>query len=195
MPTFVHYRARDGEWRYYLTNHQGSITGGTDTTGHRTESYGYGPYGEYSYGSGGGTDLIHWRYTGEWLDGTTVTGDGYYKIGLRYYDDTLGRWTQTDPAERTINPLQPAEAQPYNYTGCNPTNQTDPTGAISYSCARDLFGVVGGFTAAQYSIYTAGAAVAAGATGGAVLVPAGFAFLGILLFAAAGGSASESCGW
>ena len=137
MPTFVHYRARDGEWRYYLTNHQGSITGGTDTTGHRTESYGYGPYGEYTYGSGGGTDLIHWRYTGEWLDGTSVTGDGYYKIGLRYYDDTLGRWTQTDPAERATNPLQPAEAQPYNYAGCNPTNQTDPTGAISIECIGD----------------------------------------------------------
>lgn len=87
------YRAKDNTWRYYLTNHQGSVIGGTDTTGDRSESYGYGPYGEYSYGSGGGTDLIHWRYTGEWLDGDSVSGNGYYKIGLRYYDDTLGRWT------------------------------------------------------------------------------------------------------
>lgn len=141
------YRAKDNTWRYYLTNHQGSITGGTDAAGDRTESYGYGPYGEYTYGSGGGTDLIHWRYAGEWLDGDSVAGNGYYKIGLRYYDDSLGRWTQTDPAERAINPMQPAEAQPYNYSGCNPTNQTDPTGAVSVACAASILGLVGGFTA------------------------------------------------
>jgi RHS repeat-associated protein len=145
------YRAKDNTWRYYLTNHQGSITGGTDTTGHRTESYGYGPYGEYTYGSGGGTDLIHWRYTGEWLDGTSVTGDGYYKIGLRYYDDTLGRWTQTDPAERATNPLQPAEAQPYNYSGCNPVNQTDPTGACSTPWA--VIGTLGGLGSLGFGGY------------------------------------------
>ena len=86
------YRAQDDEWRYYLSKRQGSVTGGTDEGGGRTESYGYGPYGEYSYGSGGGTDLSHWRYTGEWLDGDSLTGNGYYKIGLSYCDDSLGRW-------------------------------------------------------------------------------------------------------
>lgn len=128
----------NGDWRYYLTDHLGSVIGGTDQNGSRTESYGYGAYGEYQYGSGGGTDLIYWRYTGAWLDGNSVTGNGFYKIGLRYYDDQIGRWGQTDPLERVINPTQPAEAQPYNYSGCNPTNQTDPTGAISTSCAVNI---------------------------------------------------------
>ncbi|UJH70182.1 RHS repeat-associated core domain-containing protein [Ornithinimicrobium sp. INDO-MA30-4] len=130
----------NGDWRYYLTDHLGSVIGGTDQNGSRTESYGYGAYGEYQYGTGGGTDLIHWRYTGAWLDGNSVTGNGFYKMGLRYYDDQTGRWGQTDPLERVINPTQPAEAQPYNYSGCNPTNQTDPTGAISQGCGLAIAG-------------------------------------------------------
>lgn len=165
------YRAIDDTWRYYLTNHQGSIIGGTDDDGDRTESYGYGAYGEYTYGTGGGTDLIHWRYTGQWLDGDSVSGNGYYKIGLRYYDDTLGRWTQTDPVERATNPLQPAEAQPYNYAGCNPTNQTDPTGAVSLDCmlgVTDLTVAV----ASRISIYIGLAAAPPAAAVAALLVVA-----------------------
>lgn len=147
-------RTRIGGWMFttslvgvtsstQATNHQGSIVGGTDSAGWQTESYGYGPYGEYQYGSGGGTDLIHWRYTGEWLDGTSVSGNGFDKIGLRYDDDMQGRWTQTDPAERVVNPMQPSEAQPYNYAGCNPTNLTDPTGAASQllGCAAGYIGI------------------------------------------------------
>lgn len=134
-------RRPDGETLYYLSDRLGSIVGATDTDGHRAADYGYDPYGEYTYGSGGGENLIHWRYTGAWLDGDSVTGNGFYKIGLRYYDNQHGRWTQTDPLERVINPTQPAEAQPYNYAGCNPTNQTDPTGAFSWGCLGTSVGV------------------------------------------------------
>ena len=152
-------------WRYYLTNHQGSITGATNEAGTRTESYGYGPYGEYQYGSGGGTDLIHWRYTGQWQDGTSVAGNGYTKIGLRYLDTTHGRWTQPDPLIRATNPNQPAEATPYTYAGCNPVNQTDPTGACSKT-AEGAFWLMGAgglvlaapATLGATSLYAAGAA-------------------------------------
>lgn len=132
----------DGSWRYYLSDHLGSIVGGTDSDGTRTESYGYDAYGDYTYGSGGGTDLIGFRYTGEWLDGNSVTGNGYYKIGHRNYDSQLGRWTQTDPLHRATNATQPSEANPYNYAGCNPTNQTDPSGAYSWkNCLAAFFGL------------------------------------------------------
>ncbi len=125
-------RGPDGATWYYLTDRLGSITGVTGEDGWQWSGYGYGPYGEYTYGSDAGRHpLIPWRYTGAWLDGTWVTGNGFYKIGLRSYDQRPGRWTQPDPLERVINPTQPAEAQPYNYAGCNPTNQTDPTGATS----------------------------------------------------------------
>lgn len=184
------YRAKDGQWRYYLTNHQGSIVGGTDSAGWQTESYGYGPYGEYQYGSGGGTNLIHWRYTGEWLDGDSVSGNGYYKIGLRYYDDHQGRWTQTDPAERVVNPMQPSEAQPYNYAGCNPTNQTDPTGAMSMwegvatfaggvlACAETGL-LVGGYGAAVGALFPGVGSVAGGVVGGLYGCGAGVIMYGL----------------
>lgn len=177
----------NGDWRYYLTDHLGSVIGGTDQNGSRTESYGYGAYGEYQYGSGGGTDLIYWRYTGAWLDGNSVTGDGFYKIGLRYYDNQIGRWGQTDPLERVINPTQPAEAQPYNYSGCNPTNQTDPTGAsvagVGCAVSTAILGV-------DLSAAAWGYALVAGLNGGATLalslgVSAGAGLLGSLLCSAA----------
>lgn len=107
-----------------------------------------------------------------------MAGNGYYKIGLRYYDDSLGRWTQTDPAERAINPMQPAEAQPYNYSGCNPVNQTDPTGACS-----DVWTFVGGFATlagAKFSVLGFLAGKPALAAGGVALSGAGaFGIVGI----------------
>lgn len=101
-----------------------------------------------------------------------MAGNGYYKIGLRYYDNTLGRWTQTDPAERAINPMQPAEAQPYNYSGCNPTNQTDPTGALS-DCFVSSLGAIAGAIGMEVGILKAGAIVAAGTASGLALAGTG----------------------
>lgn len=75
---------------------------------------------------------MHWRDTGPWQDGTSVTGNGDTKIGLRYYDNRLGRWTQTDPLLRIASPGQLSEFDPYNYVGPNPVSQTDPTGAFSW---------------------------------------------------------------
>ena len=41
-------------------------------------------------------------------------------FGARYYDATLGRWTQQDPSGQ--------DANPYAYAACNPANNVDPTG-------------------------------------------------------------------
>jgi len=76
--------------------------------------------------------LIWQLHTGEYRD-----ANGLYKIGLRYYDPNLGRWTQRDPLIRTLNPTQPSEANPYLYVGASPTNYTDPSGA---AITRDLGG-------------------------------------------------------
>lgn len=40
---------------------------------------------------------------------------GIQHLGLRCDDDMQGRWTQSGPAERVVNPMQPSEAQPYNH--------------------------------------------------------------------------------
>lgn len=104
-------------------------------SGKRVNDYWYTPFGDYAGGdsanASAGVPWVPWRFTGEWFDGVSVDR-GYYKIGLRYYDHAMNRWTQADPVERVVNPMQPAEAQPYTYAGTNPTNQTDPTGAYSW---------------------------------------------------------------
>jgi len=54
-----------------------------------------------------------WQYTGGYLDSET----GLVKLGQRYYDPTLGRFTQLDP-----------KGGGYVYAGDNPTTVVDPTG-------------------------------------------------------------------
>jgi hypothetical protein len=46
------------------------------------------------------------------------------KLGARYYDPTLGRFTQPDPAGQGPNP--------YAYAGDDPANHTDPTGRFDW---------------------------------------------------------------
>ncbi|MFF7365851.1 RHS repeat-associated core domain-containing protein, partial [Streptomyces sp. NPDC008125] len=45
---------------------------------------------------------------------------GLYKMGARYYDPTLGRFTQPDPSGQ--------EANTYLYAAGDPINRTDPGG-------------------------------------------------------------------
>ncbi|MFE1013775.1 RHS repeat-associated core domain-containing protein [Streptomyces sp. NPDC058794] len=61
-------------------------------------------------------------------------------MGHRYYDPTLGRFSQSDPSGQ--------EANPYLYADGDPVNRTDPTGLFSFSDILDtgskIFGVVPG---------------------------------------------------
>ena len=86
---------------------------------------------------------------------------------------------------RLRNPASPAESQPYNYVGCNPTNHTDPTGAFSSDCG---WSVVGGLFGTAALVYTAGPAVASG-------WGAFFWVGGIVFTAYTWQSAIEDCGW
>jgi hypothetical protein len=52
-----------------------------------------------------------------------------YKFGTRYYDSTLGRWTQQDPVGGSLGDLNSANR--YTYAGDDPVNMVDPSGAIS----------------------------------------------------------------
>ncbi|MYW05946.1 RHS repeat-associated core domain-containing protein, partial [Streptomyces sp. SID3343] len=62
------------------------------------------------------------RYTSTYLDPT-----GLYKTGARYYDPSVGRFTQTDPAGK--------EANGYAYAAGDPINRADPTGTWSLKSA------------------------------------------------------------
>jgi RHS repeat-associated protein len=63
-----------------------------------------------------------WRYAGQYQD----TSTGLYKMGARYYQPELGRWSQQDPSGQ--------EANAYLYVGANPINFIDPSGLLS-KCA------------------------------------------------------------
>ncbi|GGX36568.1 hypothetical protein GCM10010383_78380 [Streptomyces lomondensis] len=81
-----------GKSYYYLTDATGNVLGLVDDTGKRTHTYAYGPTG---LPRGTTTEAVSqpYRYTGAYLDPT-----GLYKMGHRYYDPTLGRFTQPDPS-------------------------------------------------------------------------------------------------
>lgn len=149
---------REGSTRaYYLFDGLGSVAAVTDATGSVTNRYSYDPYGTTSETTFAGAMDSPWRYTGEYQDPT-----GLYKIGMRYYQPELGRWTQADPLGQRINPAQPAEAHPYNYVGCNPVNYTDPTGMLVGECFWEYAQLVAAITSLGFSIASTG--LSAGAT-------------------------------
>ncbi|MEU7088101.1 RHS repeat-associated core domain-containing protein [Streptomyces achromogenes] len=112
-----------GSSQYYLTDAQNSVIGLVDTSGKRTATYTYGPYGEPRTNSG---TQQPFRYTSAYLDPT-----GLYKMGARYYDPNLGRFTQPDPSGQ--------EQNPYLYAAGDPVNGTDPTGLSAW----DVLGTAG----------------------------------------------------
>lgn len=75
------------------------MLGLVDDAGKRTHTYAYGPTGLPRTTP---TEAVPqpFRYTGAYLDPT-----GLYKMGARYYDPQLGRFTQPDPSGQEKNPL------------------------------------------------------------------------------------------
>jgi len=56
-----------------------------------------------------------------------------YKFGERYYDPSLGRWTQLDSA-----------GTGYTYANDNPVNEVDPSGKIAANCGTSAVFVSSG---------------------------------------------------
>ncbi|WP_433918423.1 hypothetical protein OIE50_14640 [Streptomyces canus] len=154
-----------GASQYYLTDVQGSVIGLVDASGKRTATYSYGPYGEARTTTGTNQP---YRYTGTYLDPS-----GLYKMGARYYDPQLGRFTQPDPSGK--------ESNPYAYAAGDPVNRTDPSGLLSLGEGLGLAGTVVGLVAL--------APVSAPVAIGAAAVGTGLSVAGSI---ASGNSAGET---
>jgi RHS repeat-associated protein len=110
---------------YYLFDGLGSVVALTNASGSVTNSYTYDPFGVTTETKALLTNVFNpWRYTGQYQDVST----GLYKIGARYYQPELGRWTQPDPSGQ--------DANAYAYVGGNPVNFDDPSGL----CFAGVFG-------------------------------------------------------
>ncbi|MFZ8757737.1 RHS repeat-associated core domain-containing protein [Microbacterium sp. HMH0099] len=138
---------------YYVHDHLGSVVGIMSAGGAYGGGYSYSPYGEArATGTASAVTINPLRYISGFHDGS-----GIYKLGARYYDTSLGRFTQMDPSGQ--------ERNPYAYASCNPVNAKDPGGldAGSVTCGYvglaigTIFGV--GFGLAPIS---AGASVLIG---------------------------------
>ena len=119
--TLLSRRTATGGSYYYLTDHQDSTIALVDASGARLASYAYDPYGATRAIGGGPSGEMNfasdnpYRYTGGYRD----TETGLYKLGARYYDPALGRFTQPDPTGQDPH---------YTYARNNPVNFVDPNG-------------------------------------------------------------------
>lgn len=109
-------------------------------------AYDYDPYGvpTLTADSGGlGTSQNPYTFKAGLQDRTT----GWVKYGQRWYNPTLGRWTQQDTLDA---PLDPANANRYAFAANDPINNSDPTGQFGLAagwgyCFGICFGVsIGG---------------------------------------------------
>ena len=108
------YAENDGEQTYYHFNAHGDVVLLTSENGIKEKSYEYSSFGtEYSPSI---SDDNPFRYCGEYCDTETNT----IYLRARYYDSSLGRFTQEDPIRSSSNW--------YAYCNGNPIRYIDPSG-------------------------------------------------------------------
>ncbi|HEX8095792.1 RHS repeat domain-containing protein [Jatrophihabitans sp.] len=90
--------------------------------------YSFDPYGTATLTTNsGGTGVSEnpYLYGGGLQDRAT----GHLKYGARWYDPVTGTWTQQDTRN---TPLDPSNANRYQYAAGDPINNADPTGTFSW---------------------------------------------------------------
>ena len=157
--------------QHYHLNHLGSVSAITDGGGNVVEYVRYKPYGEARHYTSGGSLISA-------AGANTCSDDGYCHLftnydsepisglqyaGARVYDPELGMFLTHDPARQFANP--------YTYTGWNPINLTDPSGAFIWWIPL-VIGAIAGFSAAAAQTLIQGGslldAMTAGTIGGAI---------------------------
>jgi RHS repeat-associated protein len=108
---------------YYIFDALGSVIALTDGSGAIAASYTYRPYGTTLTASGAQAGVNPFRFASGYFDSAT----GLLKFGTRYYDPSLGRWSQRDSIAGSI--ADPNAMDRYVYAGDSPVNMTDESGA------------------------------------------------------------------
>jgi len=125
----------DGDLVYSRTYHfdgLGSTIALTDENGVTTDTYSYDAWGNATHTSGTTADNPY-QYVGKY---------GYYthwqeptlnllQLGVRYYDPSVGRFTQIDPVKDGLNW--------YGYVRGNPVAKIDPGGLYSWGDAYNMW--------------------------------------------------------
>jgi RHS repeat-associated protein len=113
-------RVPGGGKYYYLFDGQGSVVGLTDSNGNEVNAYDYDPYGVILNETQGQANPF--QYEGGYFESST----GLVKFGTRYYNPSLGRWTQQDPVPGSLG--SPDSLNRYLYAKDDPVNLVDPSG-------------------------------------------------------------------
>ena len=103
------------ETLYMHTDHLGSTTVVTNTSGSVVNRIAYEPYGEIDQNNSTGNDTFRAKFTTKEYDNDA----GLYYFGARYYDPEIQRFTTPDPADQFHSP--------YKYAG-DPMTSVDPDG-------------------------------------------------------------------
>ena len=127
----------NGVLRWLAADHLGSTSITADgVSGARIAELRYKPWGETRY-TWGATPTQR-RFTGQVLD--SVAG-GLYFYNARYYDPSLGRFTQADTI--VPEPGNPQALNRYSYVGNSPVSETDPDGHCWPVCTALIGGAIG----------------------------------------------------
>ncbi|MGA5732040.1 RHS repeat-associated core domain-containing protein [Streptomyces seoulensis] len=167
-------------------DNQGAPSVLVDNSGAKQGRWDYSPTGNARSGNTASVDQP-FDYTGAYLDSS-----GLYKMGARYNDPTLGRFTQPDPSGQ--------EQNTYLYAGGDAINNVDPSGLGFLSSAsgvldnaNDWWGTAAGCVAGISAAADTGAITYAAAVGGVVgagvgsAVGAGAAIIGSCALGGAAG--------
>jgi RHS repeat-associated protein len=119
---------------YYLYDGLGSTRALTDSAGTITDSYNYESFG--SLLNQVGTTENNYLFTGEQYDNNL---DNYY-LRARYYDQSIGRFTQQDTWMGQNQ--DPITLHKYLYANTDPVNNIDPTGNFTMSSVMTAVNIV-----------------------------------------------------
>lgn len=118
--------AAEADTTFFVTDRLGSVVVLPDNDGEYAGGYSYDPYGQERVTTEGVAEENILRYAGTQYDIDT----GLYKMGHRYYDPSIGRFTQPDPSG--------GENNQFAYAANNPINNTDPLGLLSGDVSLSL---------------------------------------------------------